>query len=119
MNARDIHDLEVWKANLEDILKEHKTKLEAIQKIIRYAERRPEVVCMIQNFKEQIPDLKKTIDHIEESINAINLKLEDYYEHGKHVNHYKTYAGQTAGFNQERERAKFVQLQTTQALLVN
>ncbi|MBN2403354.1 MAG: hypothetical protein JXN64_13285 [Spirochaetes bacterium] len=118
MTADDIKDLKVWKANLEYILADKKRKLECINNIIRYEKERPDVVCIMQNIKEQKPDIERTVFYIKNSIIKINKILEEHYgQSGSYYN--KANAKQAGRFGKEYERSKLIQIQTKLALLAN
>lgn len=118
MTGSDIHDLKIWKANIEYILAERRRKLDSVNKIIQYAERNPKVISMTCLFREQRPDLIRTIEHLEKTITEINHIL-GAYDEIKRVNHNKGNAEQAAGRSEERERNFFVRLQNEKALLAN
>jgi hypothetical protein len=119
MTKNDIQDLKIWKANLELILKTKRSKLEAIRKIVHYAESRPEVVCMISKYREQKPELLSSIAHIDKVLGEINIILEIQHEQSKYPDHHKAVIITQAGFYRMSKRPDFISLQREQALLVN
>jgi F0F1-type ATP synthase delta subunit len=118
MTKSDIHDLKVWKANLEIIVEEEKIKLGSLKKILRYAKAHPEIICKITFYEEAEPGIIQKIIHLQKTIEEINQILEVYNE-VKRINNYKGITKQKAGLSQDNEWDKFIQLQRTPSLLAN